>query len=289
MNGMIFDIAHGSFVDGPGIRTTVFFKGCNLRCAWCHNPESHVSTREKLIFTDKCIHCGKCREVCPSPVKCVLCGRCADVCPRSAIHLFGEERSTSEILSEVLRDRVFYGNECDANGQPDPLKNGGVTFSGGECLLQPEFLKELLMACRSEGICTAVDTAGHVPEAVLADLLPQTDLFLYDLKVMDPGIHRQYTGVSNEQILANYRFLKKAGAKIIVRVPVIPGVNDTEANMNALRSFFEDAGRPEKVELLPYHRLGENKYRAKDIQPVEFNVPDQTRIKELYEVLRNIR
>lgn len=284
--GILFDIQHGSFVDGPGIRTTVFFKGCNLHCAWCHNPESQRRTREKLIFTDKCIRCGKCKAVCPSPGKCTLCGRCAEVCPRSAIQLYGEERSVDDVLSEIRMDRIFYGDETDTEGKPDPMKNGGVTFSGGECMLQPEFLTALLKACKNEGISTAVDTAGNVPRSSFEQVLPYTDLFLYDLKAMDPGIHEKYIGVGNARILDNYRFLKSAGAKIIVRVPVIPDVNDTEENFSALRSFFDDAGWPEKTELLPYHKLGENKYPAMRLECQNFRVPEKEEVDALYRMLK---
>ena len=280
MNGTIFSIEHGSFVDGPGIRTAVFFKGCNLDCAWCHNPESKSFRPERLYFEDKCCHCGKCQAVCPSPDHCILCGKCAEVCPQAAIQISGYEVSSEQVLQEILADRVFYGDSGD------PLTDGGATFSGGECLLQPDFLKELLRGCKEAGVTTAVDTAGCVPFSVFERILPLADLFLYDLKVMDPEKHLQYTGTSNSLILENYQKLIEAGKKVIVRVPVIPGVNAEKDDIIALRAFYDKAGWPEKTELLPYHKMGENKVRALRKAEHEFTVPDQERMDSLKKLLQ---
>lgn len=271
--GRIFDIAHGSYVDGPGIRTTVFFKGCHLRCAWCHNPESRSFAAEKMVYADKCVGCGKCKTVCPSPDNCLLCGKCALFCPRGAIRVVGKDVSVTDVMAEIEKDRPFYGED------------GGVTFSGGECLLQPDFLEELLLACRAAGIRCAVDTAGDVPYEVFSRILPLTDLFLFDVKGMDEEKHERYTGVKNDRILDNLARLLSVGARVWIRVPVIPGVNDTAEEMTALREFLVSHGKPEKIELLPYHRLGENKYAALSLPVPAFDVPPKEKIRELYAVV----
>ncbi len=247
--GMLFDIEHGSFVDGPGIRTTVFFKGCNLRCAWCHNPESQSFSREKMFFADQCIGCGACKTVCPSPDVCTLCGSCAKICPKKAISICGREYTVEEVMEEILSDLAFYQN------------GGGATFSGGECMLQQDFLLSLLKACKAAGIHTAVDTAGHVPWENFERILPYADLFLYDVKAMDPDLHRRYVGVDNTLILSNLRRLASQGAAILLRVPRIPGINDTEEEQSALAKLQKELGDP-PMEILPYHAMGEHKYKA---------------------------
>ena len=229
----IFDIVHTSFVDGPGIRTTVFFKGCNLKCAWCHNPESQSPHTQTLVYPDHSVVCG-------------------------------EEKTVEEVYAELASDAPFY-----------LASGGGVTFSGGECMLQIEFLTELIKKCRAAGIHTAVDTAGHVDKSRFERLVPLADMFLYDMKCMNSDVHKKYVGVGNEQILDNLAFLLKSGARVWVRVPVIPGVNADEENMRALREFYEKHGHPEKTELLPYHALGENKYRALGGEPHVFAVPEE--------------
>ena len=245
--GMVFDISHSSFVDGPGLRTTVFFKGCNLRCDWCHNPESQNHAPCKMFYADKCIGCGACKSVCPSPKKCLLCGRCGDVCPTGAVSVCGKRRSVRDILSEVLRDRDFYGLD------------GGVTFSGGECMLQIDFLETLLKACKERELHTCVDTAGNVPFALFERVLPFTDLFLYDIKAVSPEKHLAWTGADNAQLLSNFKRLYALGVKILVRVPIIPERNGDMEEMRKIAEFL--AGYPEvPVELLAYHRLGESKY-----------------------------
>lgn len=268
-SGMIFDIEHGSFVDGPGIRTTVFFKGCNLRCAWCHNPESQSAKSQKLYYADRCLHCERCREVCPSPDSCIFCGRCARVCPRGAVQLRGEKRTADKVMTEILLDRDFYG------------ESGGVTFSGGECMLQPEFLAELLSRCRQSGIHTAVDTAGDVPFSAFERILPLTDLFLYDIKCIDPEKHRKWVGAGNERILQNLGRLLQTAKPVWIRVPVIPGVNGSVDEMRQIRDFLNKHGWPERIELLPYHRLGENKYPALGLEEQIFSVPDSEKMAAL--------
>ncbi len=278
MNGMIFDIEHGSFVDGPGIRTTVFFKGCNLSCKWCHNPESQQFTGQLLFYSDKCTSCGKCREVCPHELlSCDLCGRCELYCPNDARKLCGTEMTADEILQELLKDKDFY----TASG-------GGVTFSGGECMLQIEFLTELLRRCKENGIHTAVDTAGHVPWMNFEKILPYTDLFLYDVKCASEELHREWTGVSNQLILENLRRISELIAgerlheaqfrgKLFIRVPVIGGVNDNEDEIRKIAEILKDI-RYSKVELLPYHKMGEYKYGALGKDWEVFTVPDEDRM-----------
>ena len=193
----IFDIERNSYVDGPGIRTTVFFKGCNLHCSWCHNPESQSPKPQMLVYKNKCTGCGKCKEKCPNALKkCELCGRCTLYCPHDARDICGKEYTVDEVMREILKDKLFYENS-----------GGGVTFSGGECMLQIDFLEEILKACKENGIHTAVDTAGHVPYERFEQILPYTDLFLYDVKCFDSDKHKQYTGVENQLILKNLKFM----------------------------------------------------------------------------------
>ena len=271
-HGMIFDIARNSYVDGPGIRTTVFFKGCNLRCLWCHNPESQHSGTEMLYYRNKCTGCGKCVEKCAhnaveTPENCVFCGNCAHYCPHDARRIVGKLQSVSEIMDIVRRDRAFYGDD------------GGMTCSGGECMLQIDFLAALLHACRLEGIHTAVDTAGCVPFDRFERILPDTDLFLYDVKTVDPARHREMTGVDPALILENLDKLLSRGARVWIRVPVIGGVNDTVEEMRAIRDLA--GGRAALIDLLPYHRLGDSKYEALGREYRVFAAPSEERMKEL--------
>ena len=266
MQGLIFNIQRFSIHDGPGIRTTVFFKGCNLKCAWCHNPESQSPKKEILFYGDKCARCGRCAGI-PEDEE-------SFVCLNGARELCGKEMTAEAVLTEVLRDKAFYENS-----------GGGVTFSGGECMLQPDFLGEILRSCKEKGVHTAVDTAGHIPWESFEKILPDTDLFLYDIKSMDSGIHKKYTGVGNERILTNLAKLLQANAAVWVRVPVVPSVNDTPEEMEKIKTFFEKTGYPAKFELLPYHRLGEHKYEALG-KPVEtFAVPDKEKLELLNRIV----
>ena len=267
---MLFDIEHGSFVDGPGIRTAVFFKGCNLRCTWCHNPESQLLQTQLMVYRDKCIGCGAC--ACQKPT-CDLCGACVEACPAGARRLVGEQWTPEAVLEEILEDVPFYGSE------------GGVTFTGGECMLQPEFLQQLLGLCREAGIHTAVDTAGCVPWTQFEAILPLTDLFLYDVKTRDAALHKTHTGQDNRLILENLGKLLSAGARVWVRWPVIPGVNDDPAQLLELRAFYGRYGWPERTQLLPFHAMGENKYPALGRTYEPFAVPDAKALKELEELL----
>jgi len=273
IRGRIFNVQRFSVHDGPGIRTTVFFKGCPLRCAWCHNPESIRGEVELAVAESRCIHCGECIEACPtgrlealgegSPAhyapgamldapECTLCGTCVVTCPVEARQLVGRLVTVDELLADLLKDRLFF----DDSG-------GGVTFSGGEPLAQPEFLAAALDACRRQGVRTAVDTSGFCRQEDLLAVAGRTDLFLYDLKHMDDERHRQLTGVSNRRILDNLRALVRAqvGAHeaIWIRVPVIPGVNDDAENLDATARFVTSLPGVRRLHLLPYHGHGMGK------------------------------
>jgi len=261
--GLIFDIQKYSLHDGPGIRTTVFLKGCPLECAWCHNPESISTQREIVVMENRCIACGECRLAChnaqnipgegalPARIeKCDLCGACIEACPTGGRRIIGREISAGKVIETLEQDRVFYEDS-----------GGGVTFSGGEPLRQFEFLRELLLACRDRKLHTAVDTCGFAREEDLLAVAPLTGLFLYDLKMMDDAKHRHYTGVSNERILSNLQALGAAHDRIWIRAPLIPGVNDSERDLEALARFASGIPGVRQVNLLPYHRTGLTKSR----------------------------
>ena len=261
MTATIFDIERNSYVDGPGIRTTVFFKGCNLNCAWCHNPESRDLKPQMMFYEDKCTGCGTCKAVCPTPDGCSLCGKCAFYCPADARKVCGKGYTVEEVFAEIIKDKAYYDNS-----------HGGVTFSGGECMLQLDFLCELLEKCKKSGIHTAVDTAGHLPFEAFEKVLPHTDLFLYDLKIFDEEKHKKYVGVGNGRILENLKRLLPQ-APVWVRIPLMAGVNDSPEELLAIKGFLTQYGPPEKIELLPYHAMGEHKYTALGLQPQPFAAP----------------
>ena len=262
MTGRVFEIKRFAVHDGDGIRTTVFLKGCPLRCVWCHNPEGLRGEKELALYDHKCVRCGACAAVCPNGAhevtekthlfhreKCLACGRCAPVCPNGALTLYGRDVEADALLPELLADRDFY----EASG-------GGVTLSGGECLLQADFCRELLMKLKEAGIGTAVDTAGDLPWENFEKVLPFTDTFLYDVKAASPGLHRSLTGAENGRILENLRRLSKRGADIEARVIFVPGKN--EAEMPAVADLLAGLSRPPRVRLLAYHDLARSKYRA---------------------------
>jgi pyruvate formate lyase activating enzyme len=261
--GLVFDIQKYSLHDGPGIRTTVFLKGCPLECCWCHNPEGISPQSEIVVMENRCIECGECRRACPQahevaggralPAEiehCERCGACLEACPTGGRRLIGREIPVTQLLETIEQDRVFYEDS-----------GGGVTFSGGEPLYQFEFLKELLRACRIRRLHTVVDTCGFAREADLLAVAPLTGLFLYDLKMMDDAKHQHYTGVSNVRILSNLQALGAAHEQIWIRVPVIPGINDSERELKELARFAASLPSVRQVNLLPYHRTGLPKAR----------------------------
>lgn len=264
--GLIFNIQRYSTEDGPGIRTTLFMKGCPLRCSWCHNPEGQAAHPE-LVFNDsKCIGCTSCVNACPEGAitftengprtdrsKCCNCGTCAQVCPSGARELIGKYVSPEEAVAEVEKDVLFYRNS-----------GGGVTVGGGEPTMQPRFLVDLLRKCQQKGIHTALDTSGYVKMATLERVLKHVDLVLYDIKHIDPVKHTRHAGVSNDLVLENARTVCGTGIPVIVRVPVIPRCTDEEDNIRGIAAFVSGLGAVVRVDLLPFHRLGEPKYRQLD-------------------------
>ncbi len=248
VKGRIINIQRFSIHDGPGIRTTVFLKGCNLRCLWCHNPESQHPKPQRMFYRHKCIGCGECSRVCEKAMlnQCDNCGKCIEVCQHGARELAGREITTEELFAEIMKDQAYYATS-----------GGGVTFSGGEPLLQPEFMETMLRMCKEAGVHTAVETAGNVNWQTIANLLPYVDLFLYDIKAVDGQAHKRCTGVENDQILGNARKLMEiCPEKILFRMPVVPGYNDSL--VAEVATFTE--GFP--LELLPYHATGMGKYDA---------------------------
>lgn len=275
MKAMLFDIQRNSFVDGPGIRTTVFFKGCNLKCKWCHNPESQSFEKEMMFYKEKCIGCGKCKEVCPNHLeKCDFCGKCELYCTSDARKICGKEYTVDDVISEIVKDKAFY----ESSG-------GGVTLSGGECMLQIDFLLELLKKCKENGIHTAVDTAGNVSWEYFEKVLPLTDLFLFDVKCISENLHITGTGVSNRLILENLTRLSSVfNGSIFIRIPVIGGFNDNDEEMNKIKEFLKNI-RPDKIELLPYHNMGNHKYIALNRVSPNYTVPDKNKMAEFQKIL----
>lgn len=256
--GTIFDIQRFSTHDGPGARTVIFFKGCNLRCGWCHNPESIQPTVQESYDTALCIGCGGCDDECFSGARTVV----------------GKVVTLKQVMEEVMTDLAYFNNT-----------GGGVTFSGGECMLQIDFLEALLEACHEKGIHTAVDTAGHLPWAYFERILPYTEMFLYDVKGIDRDLHYRLTGVGNEKILDNLKRLSKVGAEVIVRIPLVMGANDSE--QDAMVMFLRDL-KIKHVEVLPYHRLGMGKQQQLGITAAtdDYEVPGDEMLQALRARLR---
>lgn len=252
--GLISNIQRYSLHDGPGIRTTVFLKGCPLRCAWCHNPEN-ISPRPQLrVIQTLCLQCGQCRTACPRGADsqaCEACRQCLPACPTSARVLVGSVMTLEELMELILKDRIFFEDS-----------QGGVTFSGGEPLFQSEFLKSLLLACRQSGLHTTVDTCGFTRWPQMAELVPWTNLFLYDLKLMDERRHQEFCGASNRPILDNLRQLSQVHDHIWIRIPLLPGLNDGPEELDAMAHLAAGLAGVRQVHLLPYHRLGQQKHPA---------------------------
>ena len=281
MKGNVFEIKRFAVHDGDGIRTTVFFKGCPLRCLWCHNPEGLTQKKQLAFYEHKCVGCAECVKVCPSGAhrlsegahvfereKCTACGKCAEVCVHGALTLFGKEVEVADLMPTLLEDREFYA----ASG-------GGVTLSGGECLMQADFCAELLKELKANGISTAVDTCGAVPKAELDKVVPYTDVFLYDLKAYDDGVHRNCTGRTNRQILENLVYLDSIGKDIEIRIPFVPDHNSDQ--IEKLSRFIATLSHVKKIRLLPYHNYAGSKYSAlgmKNTLPITLPTNEQLEV-----------
>ena len=281
--GNVLNIQRFCTDDGSGIRTTVFLKGCPLKCIWCHNPESQSRFSEIMYDAGKCIGCGGCISVCPkkchdigkihvfSRMDCIGCGKCAEACSAKALELYGKEMSVEDVLETVKRDKAFY-----------EATKGGVTVSGGEPLFQPYFTAELLRLCKENGIHTALETCGYASESVFSDVLRYCDTVLFDIKETDEEKHIAFTGVSLKPILCNLEILNEKGIPFVIRAPIIPTLNDREEhfeNLCRLREKFEGC---EKIQIMPYHNIGSYKYEklARKYLCEEIEPPTEEQIKE---------
>lgn len=289
MEATIFNIKHFAVHDGPGIRTTVFFKGCPLRCIWCHNPEGLKSKGQLGYLAHKCVSCGKCSVVCPTGShftneknihkfnreSCTLCGKCVSVCSQNALSIYGKIVNAKELLLELLEDNDFYQSS-----------GGGITLSGGECLMQADFCSELLALAKQEGLHTSVDTCGFVEKEAFDKVMPYTDLFLYDVKAFNNDVHIRCTGQSNKIILENLSYIDKCGKKTEIRIPFVPKYNDIE--IEPIGMFLKTLSNITAVRVLPYHNYARTKYKMLDMPEASpSTLPTNDEIKWSCDLLRS--
>jgi len=291
-SGNIFQIQRWSIHDGEGIRSTVFLKGCPLRCEWCANPESWNSNSEVLFFRERCNGCGRCSQICAADAvtvtdqgigelnreKCRTCGKCCAVCPTGARKNIGSTVTVEDVLKIIKRDTVFYRES-----------GGGVTFSGGEPFMQPEFLRQLVAACNRFGIDTAVETCGYFEWEQVKDIFELLECVFVDIKHMDDQIHRKFTGVSNHRILENIIRISEMHPKTIVRIPLIEEINAGETNIRQTCEFLREHTRVAGIELLPYHDFGQAKCRALGAVGAAYTTPDASRIEEVKRIIKDYR
>jgi len=286
LKAQIYNIQHFSTEDGPGIRTTVFFQGCPLSCEWCANPESQKMHKQLAYRKPICIKCGSCIKACEEGAlsvedgavvidhnKCSDCGKCVEACPSHAMFYYGYEKSVDDIFKEIMKDKGYY----ESSG-------GGVSCSGGECMMQYKAVAEIFRLCKEEGIHTALDTCGFCSYESFESVLPYTDLLLYDIKGSYSDVHKKYTGVDNDLIRENLKKLVLTGKEIWIRMPLIPGINDSDEDLNNTAEFIKELNPSLHIDILPYHRFGENKYKmlGKPYLLTGLNAPDETE-KERYE------
>lgn len=263
MRGILFDIQKFMLHDGPGIRTVVFLKGCTLRCKWCCNPESYRENPELAFLSTRCNNCGNCIPICPEKAitlgnsaininfdLCTVCKKCIDVCPTNALKIFGHSYTPGEIIDEVIKDKDFFVNS-----------KGGLTLSGGEALLQLDFATNILKLAKENGLHTCLETAGNVLQRSFSQVMPYVDLFLFDYKLTNSTLHKLWTGANNDQLLVNLEYIYNSGAAIVVRCPIIPGVNDTDEHFNGIVAMSQKYPNLKGIELMPYHEFGKDKFR----------------------------
>ena len=289
---LIFDVKRYAINDGPGIRITIFLKGCSLNCKWCHNPESIPRQQQKMYSSDKCIGSSECIKHCPNDALtltpkgivtnadlCAMCGKCAEVCPTKAMEMTGELMTVDQVMTQIKKETILMDNS-----------EGGVTFSGGEPLMHHEFLIEMLDACGKEGIHRCIDTTGFASTKTLLEVAEKSEHFLYDLKMMDSDKHKEWTGAPNEKILENLKILAATGVNINIRIPLIKGVNDDYENIHESAKFIAALeGEKPIVNILPYHNIAEKKYEklGQHYERGIMDEPDLARQDEVIEIFKS--